>query len=165
MARPPWPTRWLQRSLEAALVALLTVLGTLAAFRLSAGSERVALGAGVVAAYLLAPAVLALAVIPSAYPVAMAATRREALAGSLLAFFLAAEGAAWLSPLAVVLPHGAAMAAGSLGALLAAPPALVGLLVGQLATPLGFGRRAGAWTAAVAAGAAAVILLAVAFLV
>jgi hypothetical protein len=77
----------------------------------------------------------------------LAATRGDAVLGSVAAFLVAADllmvvsmvagSSIWVSPLSRSLPIGT-VAAG-----LAVPAGLVGLLVGQLTTPLGFGRSAG----------------------
>jgi hypothetical protein len=56
---------------------------------------------------------------------------------------------------------GRQLALGVLAGVLALGPVLVGLIAGQVTTPLGFGRRAGAATT-VASGAFAVLVLALA---
>jgi hypothetical protein len=147
------PPAWLRRAIEAAVigggVATVSLLG-LGLGVGPAGGPGMALpaGAGIL---LLAPATVAIAVIPISYPVAMAATRADAVLGALAAFLLAADASLILAPAPVFLPRtGMEAGAGLLTAVIAVLPALLGLIGGQLATPLGFGRRAGAWTALVA---------------
>jgi hypothetical protein len=107
----------------------------------------------------LAPAVLALGVLTCAYPIAMAATRVDAVLGSIAAYLIAADLTIVLAGDRIIL--GAAeeqLAGGLLIALLALGPAVMGLLGGQLLTPLGFGRRAGAIAAILSAGVAVGVL-------
>ncbi|MDQ2965880.1 MAG: hypothetical protein M3R57_08540, partial [Chloroflexota bacterium] len=115
-------------------------------------------------ALLLAPAVFGLAVLPVAYPVAMAATRGDAILGAFAAFLIASDLTIVLVGGHVVLvPGGVELASGLLVGTLAAGPAIIGLIVGELLTPFGFGRRAGAIVAITAAVAAAAVLAAIAF--
>jgi hypothetical protein len=158
-----WLPRWLQRALEAAVVAgVLGVVSLVASLpQLAAAGETPRLGT--LGILLLAPPVLGVAVIGSAYPVALAATRSEALLGAIGALLLAADAVALLvrSPVLVetlerrvpvgVLAAGLALLAGG-----------AGLGVGQVASRLGFGRRAGAITSVAAAIAGVVVLIGVA---
>ncbi len=126
---------------------------------LLAGPEPHPLPTGIGGALQLAPAVLALGVVTTAYPVAMAATRSDALLGAIAALLLAADATLILAAGRIVLPNqGVEVGAGLLAAALALVPAVLGLAAGQLATPLGFGRRAGGLTALVAAVAGLVAL-------
>jgi hypothetical protein len=148
---------WLRRALEAALAAGLVAVVSLVGGRLSAGSELVVLPGGPAGVLLLAPAVLALGVIPAAWPTGMAATRSDALFGALAGFLIAADAAVLLAGghlyvggLDLDLP------AGFLAVILAGLPCLAGIVAGQLGSPVGFGRQAGAWTAIVSAVVAAI---------
>lgn len=154
-AVPPW----LRRSLEAAAVGGIVAIASLVGTGLSAGGGVYALPSGPAGALLLAPSVLALSVVTTAYPLAMAATREDALLGAVAAFLVAAD-------LTVILAGGrlfleqseTTISGGLLVAALAAGPAIVGLVASQFGATFGFGRRAGAVCAAAAAIAAAVVL-------
>jgi hypothetical protein len=147
---------WLRRALEAAAVSAVVAIGALAGAVLAAGGPY-ALPPGVPGALLLAPAVFALGVLPVAYPVAMAATRGDAILGAVAALLITSDATIVVAGGRVVVgPGGLEIASGLLVAALAAGPALIGLLCGELLTPFGFGRRAGAiaaFTAALGAGA------------
>lgn len=141
------PSPWLRRGLEAGFVGALLSGGTLVAFRFSRTDPRLTLPHGLDGAMILVPALLALSVFAVSYPIFLAATRGDAILGGVAAFLVAADllmavslvaGASiWVSPLSRNLPLGTVAAA------LAVPAGLAGLLVGQLTTPLGFGRSAG----------------------
>lgn len=158
MPRPLMPP-WLRRGLEAALVAAVVAIASLWGDRLSAGAPYPFPG-GPAGALQVAPAVLAIGVLTTAYPVAMAATRGDAVMGALAAFLVACDltivfigGHVSLERMAVVLPTGAFIA------LLALGPAAAGLVGSQVGASLGFGRRAGAIAAvASAVGAGAVLV-------
>jgi hypothetical protein len=153
---------WLRRGLESAAVAAIVAIATLYGNRLSAGVDPYALPRGPLTALVLAPAVLALAVVPCAYPVAMAATRSDAIFGALAGYLIAADVTVVFAPQAILIgAAGQQIPGGLLVSLLALAPAFTGLLGGQLFTPLGFGRRAGATAALVAAVVAAIVLLTV----
>lgn len=155
---------WLRRALEAVVVAVAVSVVSLVGGQLST-PETVTLPVGAPGALLMAPAVLAMAVIPVAWPMAMAATRSDALLGALAAILVATDLTLVLaSGLLEMAPLDRAFPAGFLAVLLAAGPALLGILAGQLVAPLGFGRHAGAWSAAVGAGSAVVVLAAIALL-
>jgi hypothetical protein len=159
LALPPW----LRRGLESAAVAAVVAVATLYGNRLSAGSSAYALPDGPLGALVLAPAVLALGVVPSAYPLTMAATRSDAIFGAMAGFLIAADVTVVFSPQPVLLgPAEQEIAGGLLVALLALPAAAFGLLGGQFLTPLGFGRRAGAIAATVAGAVALIVLVVVA---
>lgn len=160
MPRPLVPP-WLRRALEACAVSGVVAIGALAGAGLTSGGPY-ALPPGVQGALLLAPAVFALTVLPVAYPVAMAATRGDALLGALAALLIASDVTIVFAGGRVVLtPGGPELASGLLVAMLAAGPAIVGLLSGQVLTALGFGRRAGAIAAVVAALGAVAVLTAI----
>jgi hypothetical protein len=152
-------TPWLRRGVEAAVVAAVVAVASLAGERLSAGGGQMALPDGLIGGLLLAPAVLALGVLTSAYPVAMAGTRADAVLGAAAAFLIAADITIVFAADRIILGSGdEQLSGGLLVALLAFGPAVMGLLAGQLLTPLGFGRRAGAVAAILAAVVAAGVL-------
>ena len=154
---------WLRRGLESAAVAAVVAVATLYGDRLSEGGGAYALPHGALGALVVAPAVLALGVLPSAYPLAMAATRSDAIFGAMAGFLIAADVTIVLAPQPILLgPADQQLAGGLLVALLALSPAALGLLGGQVLTPLGFGRRAGAIAAIVSAIVAAIVLIVVA---
>lgn len=158
MPRPLLPS-WLRRALEASIGAALLAVVTLAGDRMGTGGAPWPLPAGLPGALLLAPAVLALGVLPAAYPMAMAATRADALLGAVAGWLLAVDftllltgGHVLLSALDQVVPTGVLVGGLSLLSLVA------GVVASQLAIPLGFGRRAGG-VAAVAAAIGALVAL------
>jgi hypothetical protein len=158
-------TPWLRRGLEAAVVAGLVAIATLTGNRLSAGGGPYVLPDGPLGGLLLAPAVLALGVLTCAYPIAMAATRADAVLGAAAAFLIAADLTIVFASDRIILGSTEEqLAGGLLVALLALGPAAMGLLGGQLLTPLGFGRRAGAvaaiLSAIVAVGVLGIVALA-----
>lgn len=155
----PIVARWLRRALEAAIAAAAIAVAALVG-GLGQSAQPVAIPVGPAGLLAMAPATLALAVLPVGYPVGMAATRSDALFGAAAAFLIAADATILLAGQMVDLGASGAARAGLLAATLALPGAVVGLLAGQVATPLGFGRRAGALTAATAAAIALAALAA-----
>jgi hypothetical protein len=154
---------WLRRALVAAVVSAVVAIGALAGAGLASGGPY-ALPPGPAGALLLAPAIFALAVLPVAYPVAMAPTRGEAILGAVAAFLIASDlTIVFAGGRVVMAPGGVELASGLLVGTLAVGPALIGLLCGELLTPFGFGRRAGAIAALTAAVAAAAVLAAIGF--
>jgi hypothetical protein len=153
---------WIRRAIEAAVAAALVAIGTLLGEQLSAGGAVYPIPAGMTGALVLAPPVLALGVITIAYPVAMAATRSDALMGAVAAYLVAADVTTVVaaSPLSLERAD-QQLGGGLLVALLALAPAVIGLVAGQVATPLGFGRRAGAIGAIAAAAAGVIVLIAI----
>ena len=154
---------WIRRAIEAAVAAALVAIGALAGEQMSAGGTVYPVPSGITGALLLAPPVLALGVITIAYPLAMAPTRSDALMGAVAAFLVAAD----VTTIVAASPFSLERANQQLGggllvALLATTPAVIGLAAGQVATPLGFGRRAGATAAIVAAIASVVVRVGVA---
>lgn len=157
MPRPGVPA-WLRRGLEAGLVASVVAVASLVGNGFAGGPVR-DLPAGVLGAVIVAPGVLALGVVTTAYPVAMAATRSDALLGAIAAFLVAADVTLILAGGPVRIAGGRVeWPVGFLVAAVAILPAIVALSGSQLVTPFGFGRRAGAWTAAMGAIAALVAL-------
>jgi hypothetical protein len=153
---PPWLRRGLEAGVIAALVSIVTLLGSA-----SGGSAgRVVLPPGLAGSLVVAPAVLAIGVITVGYPVGYAATRSDAIFGALTAFLIAAWAAALLVTVEVDMAGmGRSISLGVAAGVLALVPALAGFAAGQLITPLGFGRRAGAVTTVVSAGAAIGVLV------
>ncbi len=152
---PSWLRRGLEAGVTAALVAIVTLLGSTIG---TAGF--LALPEGPAGSLLLAPAVLAIGVVTVTYPVAYAATRPDALFGALTAFLVAAYAVAVTVPLpAAMAGIGRSMALGVLVGVLGLGPMVVGLGASQILTGLGFGRRAGA-TSAAAGGAFGLVVLA-----
>ena len=152
---PAWLRRGLEAGVIAALVAVITLLGSTG---FGAGG-RVVLPQGPAGSLLLAPSVLALGVITVGYPVAFAAGRADAILGVIAAFLVGADVVALLVTTRLQMSGlDREMALGVVAGVLALGPALVGLLAGQLLTPLGFGRRAGA-ASTLASGALAVVVL------
>jgi len=153
---------WLRHALVAAAVSAVVAIGALAGAGLAAGGPYT-LPPGAPGALLLAPAIFALAVLPVAYPVAMAATRGDAILGAVAAFLIASDLTIVFAGGRVVLATGGVeLASGLLVGTLAAGPALIGMICGELLTPFGFGRRAGAIVAFTAALGAAAVLAAMA---
>ncbi|HKG56415.1 MAG TPA: hypothetical protein VKA85_04145 [Candidatus Limnocylindrales bacterium] len=149
---------WLRRGLEAAVVAAVVAIASLAGNRLSAGGSDYAIPTGLAGAVVLAPAVVALGALATAYPIAMSPTRSDAVFGAVVGFLVGADLTIILSPAAIILPGGSQLPGGALVGLLATAPAIVGIIASQVVTPLGFGRRAGAGAAILASVVAALVL-------
>jgi hypothetical protein len=153
---PPWLRRGLEAGVIAALVAIVTLLGA----STSAAAGHMVLPAGVAGSLLLAPSVLSIGVFTVSYPVAYAATRPDAILGTVVAYLIAANAAAFLVQVEVDMrSFGRSWPLGVLAGFLALWPVLLGLGASQLLTPLGFGRRAGAFATVSSGGFALVILL------
>lgn len=159
MPRPLVPS-WLRRGLEAALVAAVVAVASFAGDRLGTSAGPVILPSGPAGALLLAPAVLALGVVTSAYPVAMAATRGDAILGVIAAWLVAVDLTIVFSGGHIVLETaGIQLPTGVLVGLLALASVGAGLAASQVGASLGFGRRAGAIAAVASAVGALVALL------
>jgi hypothetical protein len=153
---PPWLRRGLEAGLIAGLVSIITLLGATTA----SAAGQIALPSGPTGSLLLAPSVLSMGVITVGYPVAYAATRWDALLGAIAAFLIAAlASAVAVTTLANMATFGRSMALGTLAGLLAVAPMAIGLIAGQLLTPLGFGRRAGAASTVTASVVALIVLI------
>jgi hypothetical protein len=151
---PPWLRRGLEAGIIAALVSIVTLLG-------STGLEAATatLPQGPTGSLLLAPAVLSLGVLTVAYPVAYAATRPDAVLGTVAAFLVGANATAIIVATPIALSSiGREVRLGVLVGVLALGPVILGLVAPQLVTHLGFGRRAGA-ASAIASGAFALLIL------
>jgi len=144
MPRPLVPP-WLRRGLQAAFVAAVVAIASFVGDRLGARGGPFPLPAGPTGALLLAPSVVAIGVVTSAYPVAMAATRGDAILGVFAGWLVAVDltivftgGHIALERAGIVLPTGV------LVGLLTLPSVTAGLAGSQVGASLGFGRRAGA---------------------
>jgi hypothetical protein len=155
---------WLRRGIEAGVVGAVLAVGTLAALQLSRPEPRLVIPNGVDGALIFAPAVMALGVFVVAYPTFLAATREEAILGAFAAFLIAADALMLISfalgDQVIVRALSRSLPLGVVGAALAAPVALVGLLVGQFTAPFGFGRSAGLRSALAGAGLGLIVVLA-----
>jgi hypothetical protein len=164
MPGPIFPP-WLRRGLEVALVAAIVAIASLWGDRLDAGGAAFPLPSGPPAALLLAPAVLAVSVLPVTYAVAMAATRGDALMGAVAGFLVAVDLVIVFTGARVSMDRlGLTLPGGVLVGLLALAPALAGLVGSQVGASFGFGRRAGAVAAVASALTGAVVLLVVALI-
>jgi hypothetical protein len=156
---------WMRRGLEAGLFA--AVLSMLTVFVLPHGAASPfgirTLPAGIDASLALALPVLAIGVFAITYPVALTATRPDAILGAIVAVVLAADLVTMLTAVIgdrVALRGGAqVLPSGLLASLLALPPATLGLAASQLFTPFGFGRRAARMAAGVSLVVALTVLL------
>lgn len=155
---------WLRRGFEAGVVGALLAGGTLVAFQLSRPAPRLAIPNGLDGAMILTPAVIALGVLAVCYPTVLAATRTDAILGSVAAFLIAADALMAVSLVAhdyvLIQPLSRSLPLGVVAAGLALPAALVGLLFGQLTARLGFGRSA-ALRSALSAAAVSLVTVAV----
>lgn len=153
---------WLRRGIEAGVVAALLSGGTLVAFHLGRPAPRLEIPNGLDGAMILTPAVIALGVLAICYPTVLAATRSDAVLGSIAAFLIAADALMAVSLVArdnvTIQPLSRALPLGVVAAALAVPAAVVGLAFGQLTAQVGFGRSAALRSAI---GAAAIGLVAV----
>jgi len=153
---------WLRRGLEAGLFSAVLALATVLAWRWDAAAGLQALPAGFGGTLLLALPVLSVGVFSVAYPIGLAATRSDAIMGGIAGFLVAADVVALVAVgagLRVAILHGFVLSVGLLAAVLAVAPAIVGLAVSQVVSPVGFGRRAGGWAAIAAAAVASPILV------
>jgi hypothetical protein len=146
---------WLRRGLEAGIFAALLSLVTVVAHGWGhQGPGPVILPAGLGAGLALALPVLSIGVFAVTYPVALAATKGDAIVGAdLLAITTVIVGQRLL-----LVGAGVAVPLGVAAGLFAAPAAVAGLLAAELFTPLGFGKRAGR-AAAIASSAVAIPIL------
>lgn len=153
---------WLRRGLEAGVIGGLLAAGTLVAFQLSRPAPRLTLPNGVDTSLILTPAMVALGILAVCYPTFLAATRREAIYGIVAALFVAADAFLLVSLVArdevIVHPLGRSLPLGLIALALAVPVAVAATLIGQLTSPLGFGRSTGLRSAL---GGAALGLIAV----
>jgi hypothetical protein len=155
---------WLRRGLEAGIfAALLSLVTVLTLAWDDQGPGPVILPRGLGAGLVLALPVLSIGVFAVAYPVAMAATKGDAILGALAAWIVGADllviATAVMGQQLLLLGVGVAVPLGVVACVFAAPAALGGLLAAELFTPFGFGRRAGRIAAIAAAAIATPILL------
>ncbi len=155
---------WLRRGFEAGAVGALLSGGTLVAFRLSRPAPRVALPQGIDGSLILVPALLALGVLAVGLPIFLAATRTEAILGAIAGFMVAADllmAVSFVSSQQIAVHWlSRSMPLGVVAAVLAIPVAAVGIVVGPVASELGFGHSSG--LRAVLAGAVVALALALA---
>jgi hypothetical protein len=155
---------WLRRGLEAGVFATLLSLVTVVTLSWEhQGRGPVILPSGLGAGLVLALPVLSLGVLAVAYPVAMAATKGDAILGAIAAWIVGANLLAIITVLMgqrlLLVGAGITVPFGIVVGLIAAPAALSGLLAAELFTPLGFGRRAGRLAAIAATVVGVPILL------
>lgn len=163
MGRPRLPA-WLRRGLEAGVfAALLSLITVLSLAWEQQGPGPVILPRGLGASLVLALPILSIGVLAVAYPVAMAATKGDAILGGIAAWIVGADVLAIATVVMgqQVLLRGAGITVplGVVAGVFAAPAALGGLLAAELFTPFGFGRRAGRVAALAATAIATPILL------
>jgi hypothetical protein len=156
---PAWLRRGLEAGVFAALLSLITVLALTWEGR---GPGPIILPSGLGASLTLALPVLSLGVLAVAYPVALAAIRGDAILGAITGWIVGADLLVLVTALMnqrLLLASGVTVPLGLAAGLFAAPAALGGLLAAELLTPLGFGRRAGRFSAIVAGVVATAILV------
>lgn len=138
---------WIRHGFEAGVVGALLSAGTLVAFQLSRPEPRLFVPNGLDGSLILVPAVLALGLFAVSYPTFMAATRSDAVLGAVAAVLVAADAlmliSLWARDSVMVHPLGRSVPLGVVAAALALPVAIVALLAGPVASPLGFGKSAG----------------------
>ncbi|HYN47445.1 MAG TPA: hypothetical protein VER83_01185 [Candidatus Nanopelagicales bacterium] len=154
---------WLRRGLEAGVFAtLLSLITVLTLSWEHEGPGPVILPGGLGAGLVLALPVLSIGVLAVAYPVALAATKGDAILGAVVGWIVGADllaiATAVMGQELLLLRVGVTVPLGVVAGVFAAPAALGGLLAAVLFTPLGFGRRAGR-AAAIAATAIAMPIL------
>jgi hypothetical protein len=163
MKRPSIPA-WIRHGVEAGAIGALLSCATLVAFKLSRPAPRLELPNGLDGAMILLPAVLALGVFAVCYPTFMAATRADAVLGSVAALLVAADVlmAVSLASRDDVIVHalGRSLPLGLVAAVLAIPAAAVALIVGPATSAIGFGRSAGLRAATAAAVVGLVFVIA-----
>jgi len=155
---------WLRRGLEAGVFAALLSLVTVVVLGWEHRSPGpVILPSGLGAGLVLALPVLSIGVLGVAYPVALAATKGDAILGAVAGWIVGADllavATAVMDQRLLLLGTGLTVSLGVAAGLFAAPAALGGLLAAELFTPLGFGRRAGRVAAIAATGVAIPILV------
>jgi hypothetical protein len=158
---------WLRRGVEAGVVGALLASGTLAAFHLYVVMPRMFLPHGLAGALILAPAVVALGIFVVSYPAFLAATRSDAVMGTVAAFLIAADAFMVVAFLTrdEVMVHalGRGLSLGIVAVAASVPAAIVALLIGQLTAPLGFGRSAGLRSAVAGAVAGSIAVIVVVY--
>jgi len=163
MGRVRFPA-WLRRGLEAGIfAALLSLITVLTLGWENRGPGPLILPGGLGAGLALALPVLSIGVLAVAYPVALAATKGDAILGAIVGWIVGADllaaVAAVMDERLLLIGVGVTVPFGVVAGVFAAPAALGGLLAAELFTRLGFGRRAGRAAAIVAAAISTPILL------
>ena len=142
------------------MVAAIVAIASFAGDRFGTSAGPVSLPAGPAGAFLLGPAVFAIGVVTTTYPVAMAATRGDAILGVLAAWLVAVDLTILFVGGHLVLDGaGVQLPAGVLVGLVALAPLGAGVIGSQVGASLGFGRRAGALAAIASAVGALVALM------
>ncbi len=154
---------WFRRGLEAGILAVILSLLTVVVLSWDdRGPGALILPGGIGGVVIMALPVLSIGVLAVVYPVALAATRGDAILGAITGWIVAADLLAILTVLmqqrVLLLGAGITIPFGILAGILAAPAALGGLLAAVLFTPFGFGRRAGR-AAAIGSGLVATAML------
>lgn len=153
---------WLRRGFEAGAIGALLSGGTLLAFRLGRPEPRVALPQEIDGSLILVPALLSLGVLAVGVPVFLAATRTEAILGAVAGFLVAADllmAVSFVSRQQIVVHMlSRSLPLGVVAAVLAIPVAVTAIMVGPVASELGFGHSSG--LRAVLAGAVVALALA-----
>jgi len=155
---------WLRRGLEAGIfAALLSLVSVVVLSWEDQGPGPLVLPGGLAAGLTLALPVLSIGVLAIAYPVALAATKGDAILGAIVGWIVGADMLAAMTAAMdqrlLLVGVGIAVPFGVVAGVFAAPAAIGGLLAAELFTPLGFGRRAGRVAAIVAAAVATPILV------
>jgi hypothetical protein len=163
MGRLRFPA-WLRRGLEAGIfAALLSLITVLTLGWENRGPGPLILPGGLGAGLALALPVLSIGVLAVAYPVALAATKGDAILGAIVGWIVGADLLAAVTAVMderlLLIGVGVTVPFGVVAGVFAAPAALGGLLAAALLTPFGFGRRAGRIAAIAAAAIATPILL------
>jgi len=163
MGRVRFPA-WLRRGLEAGIfAALLSLITVLTLGWENRGPGPLILPGGLGAGLALALPVLSIGVLAVAYPVALAATKGDAILGAIVGWIVGADLLAAVTAVMderlLLIGVGVTVPFGVVAGVFAAPAALGGLLAAALLTPFGFGRRAGRIAAIAAAAIATPILL------
>jgi hypothetical protein len=156
--------RWIGRGFQAGALGAVLSGGTLLAFQVSRPDPRLALPQGIDGSLILVPAILALGILATSLPIFAAATRAEAILGSVTGFLVAADLLMAFSYMVrqsvrvYVVVH--SLPLGVVAAALAIPVAAIGIAVGTMASEHGFGHSAGL-RAVVAASIVAVLAAAI----
>ncbi len=158
---PAWLRRGLEAGCFASVLSLLIVFATPNGSGVDLGIR--ALPKGLDGALAMALPVIAIGVFAVTYPVALTATRAEAVLGAITAVLVAGDLVTLLTAAMgdrLVLRGGLqVLPSGLLATMLALPSATLGLAASQLFSSFGFGRRAGRLAAVVSTLVAIVVLL------
>ncbi len=151
MVRPGSIPSWFRRAVEGGLLAGVVGAAAMIGSGLGPGPDARTVPGGPAGTLVLAAPVLALAVLAVSYPLVMTATRFDAVLGAIAAFLIGADLVVIAGGRLLLGDHTREIGTGLFVVALAVGPAIVGLAAGELLSPLGFGRRAGSWSAVTAA--------------